>query len=161
MFKMFKIDINESKYERKQMSNMKPILTPYLNFNGNTAEAMKFYQSILGGELIMQTFAEAGMAKTPEEGNRIVHADLKNETLSFMASDGHPSQQVRFGDNIHMSISGTDQNKLTEFFNKLAQDGKADMPLAKQFWGDTFGMLTDKFGVHWMINITSQSAPAR
>ena len=128
------------------MSNMKPILTPYLNFNGNTAEAMKFYQSILGGELIMQTFAEAGMAKTPEEGNRIVHADLKNETLSFMASDGPPSQQVRFGDNIHMSISGTDQNKLTEFFNKLAQGGKADMPLAKQFWGDTFGMLLPEAG---------------
>jgi PhnB protein len=139
------------------MSNIKPTLTPYLNFNGNTAEAMKFYQSILGGELTIQTFAEAGMAKTPEERNMIVHADLKNDMLSLMASDGHPNQPVIFGDNIHMSISGADENNLTEFFNKLAQGGKVDMPLAKQFWGDTFGMLTDKFGVHWMINIAAQA----
>src|SRR6266705_2218152 len=103
------------------MANAKPTLIPYLNFNGNTAEAMKFYQSILGGELTMQTFGEAGMASTPEEKNMIVHADLKNDTLSLMASDGHPNQPVKFGDNIHMSISGADENKLTEFFNKLAQ----------------------------------------
>jgi PhnB protein len=136
---------------------MNPTLTPYLNFNGNTAEAMRFYQSILGGELTMQTFGEAHMANTPEEKDRIIHAALKNDALSFMASDGHPSQQVKFGDNIHMSITGPDNDKLTEIFNKLAQGGKVDMPLAKQFWGDTFGMLTDKFGVHWMVNIASQA----
>ena len=138
------------------MVNLKPTLMPYLNFNGNTAEAMKFYQSILGGELTMQTFGEAKMAKTPKERDKIIHADLKNDMLSFMASDGPPNQQVKFGDNIHMSISGPDKNKLTEFFNRLAKGGKVDMPLAKQFWGDTFGMLTDKFGVHWMINVASQ-----
>jgi PhnB protein len=139
------------------MADMKPTLTPYLNFDGNTAEAMKFYQSILGGELTMQTFGEANMAKTPGERDRILHADLKNDMLSLMASDGQPDHPVKFGNNIHMSISGADENKLTEFFNKLAQGGKVDMPLAKQFWGDTFGMLTDKFGVHWMVNITSQA----
>jgi len=136
---------------------MKSTLIPYLNFNGNTAEAMKFYQSILGGELTLQTFGEAGMAKAPEEKGRVIHASLKNEALSFMASDGHPNQRVNFGDNIHLSIIGSDEDKLTNFFNKLAQGGKVDMPLAKQFWGDTFGMLTDKFGVHWMVNIAPQT----
>src|SRR5438552_5038349 len=138
------------------MSTVKPTLTPYLNFNGNTAEAMRFYQSILGGELTMQTFGEANVASTPEEKNMIIHAALKNDALSIVASDGQPSQQVKFGDNIHLSISGQDSNELTEIFNKLAQGGKVDMPLAKQFWGDTFGMLTDKFGVHWMVNIVAQ-----
>ena len=137
---------------------MKPTLTPYLNFNGNAAEAMKFYQSVLGGELKIQTFGESGMPDIPEEEkNRTIHADLKNDTLSFMASDGHASQEVKFGDNIHMSIAGSDEAKLTEFFNKLAEGGKVDMPLAKQFWGDTFGMLTDKFGVHWMVNISADA----
>jgi PhnB protein len=137
------------------MATSKPTLTPYLNFNGTTGEAMKFYQSILGGELKMQTFGEAKMAKSPKEKDLIVHADLKNDSLSLMASDGQPNQKVVFGDNIHMSIAGQDKGKLTEIFTKLGRGGKVDMPLAKQFWGDTFGMVTDKFGVHWMINIAA------
>ena len=136
---------------------MQPALTPYLNFNGNAAEAMRFYQSVLGGELTMQTFEEAKMAGTPDEKNLIVHAALNNGALTFMASDTHPKQQTKFGDNIHMSIAGSDNGRLTEIFNGLARGGRVDMPLAKQFWGDTFGMLTDKFGVHWMVNIAPQA----
>lgn len=132
---------------------MKPKLTPYLTFDGKTAEAMKFYQSVLGGKLTMQTFGESGMPTTPEEKDRIIHADLKNDTLSFMASDGSPDHPVHMGDNISKSIAGSDEATLTKYFNSLAEGGIIDMPLAKQFWGDTFGMLTDKFGVHWMVNI--------
>jgi PhnB protein len=141
----------------KKMATAKPTLTPYLNFNGKTSEAMKFYQSILGGELKMQTFGEAKMAKSPKEKDLILHADLKNDSLSLMASDGQPNQKVVFGDNIHMSIAGEDKNKLTEIFTKLGRGGKVDMPLEKQFWGDTFGMVTDKFGVHWMVNIAAKA----
>jgi len=134
---------------------MDPQLTPYLTFNGKAAEAMKFYHSVLGGELALQTFAEAKMARNPAEGGLIVHAVLKNEGLTFMASDAMPDRQAKFGDNVHMSISGQDSPKLTKIFDLLAKGGRVDMPLAKQFWGDTYGQLTDKFGVHWMINITS------
>ncbi len=139
------------------MSSVRTTLNPYLTFNGNAAEAMKFYHSILGGELTMQTFGEANMARTPEEKDRIVHAALKNDTLTLMASDGMISQPAKFGDNVSMSIQGQDGEKLTEIFNKLAEGGKVNMPLAKQFWGDTYGMLTDKFGIHWMVNIASQT----
>ena len=135
---------------------MDPQLTPYLTFNGEAAEAMKFYHSILNGELTMQTFAEAKMARTPSENDHIVHAVLKNEGLTLMASDAMPSRQAKFGDNVHMSISGQDGEMLTKIFNGLAEGGKVDMPLAKQFWGDTYGQLTDKFGVHWMVNIATQ-----
>ncbi len=134
---------------------MKAILFPYLNFNGNCAEAMKFYQSALGGELTTQTFGESGMPTTPEDKDKIVHATLKNDTLSFMASDGNVEHPVTMGNNINMSIAGTDEKKLTEYFNKLAEGGKINMPLAKQFWGDIFGELTDQFGVNWMVNIGS------
>jgi PhnB protein len=135
---------------------MQPTLTPYLTFNGNAAEAMRFYHSILGGDLTMQTFEEAKMAQTPEDKNKMIHASLKNEALSLMASDGNSSMQVKFGDNVSMSLSGSDSDKLTAVFNKLSEGGKVTMPLAKQFWGDTFGMLTDKFGIHWMVNVTTQ-----
>lgn len=134
---------------------MDPLLTPYLNFNGQAGPAMKFYHSILGGELTMQTFAESKMAQKPEENDLIIHATLKNEGLTFMASDSMPGRPARFGDNVHMSISGEDQDRLTKVFNGLSEGGKVDMPLAKQFWGDTYGQLTDKFGVHWMVNITA------
>jgi PhnB protein len=138
------------------MATAKPTLTPYLNFNGKTAEAMRFYQSVLGGDLTMQTFGEAKMAKSPKDKDLILHAALKNDALSIMASDGQPGIKVVFGDNIHMSLAGQDNAKLSEMFAKLGRGGKVDMPLAKQFWGDTFGMVTDKFGVHWMVNIVAK-----
>src|ERR1700686_345270 len=118
---------------------METTLMPYLNFNGNTSEAMRFYQSILGGELSTQTFGEANMAQKPEEKDKILHAALKSDSLSLMASDTQTGQPATFGDNIHLSISGQDNSRLTGIFNGLAQGGKVDMPLAKQFWGDTFG----------------------
>ena len=135
---------------------MDTTLNPYLNFNGNAAEAMKFYHSILGGELRMQTFGEAKMAKTPAEKNLLVHATLKSGAITIMASDTHPSVKVSFGDNAHLSVSGGDEKRLAGIFNGLTKGGKVDMPLAKQFWGDTFGAVTDKFGVHWMVDIAAQ-----
>ena len=134
---------------------MATTLSPYLNFNGKTAEAMKFYHSILGGDLNMQTFAEAQMAQTPAEKDLIMHAVLKSENFSIMASDTQSSRPATFGDNVHMSISGDDSSRLNGIFDSLSKGGRVDMPLAKQFWGDTFGMLTDRFGVHWMINISA------
>jgi len=133
-----------------------PTLNPYLNFRGNAKEAMKFYQFALGGELTVQTFGDAKMAQTTAEKDLILHATLKSGPMIIMASDTHPSMKLKVGNNVHMSISGHDSASLTKAFNELAKGGKVDMPLAKQFWGDTFGQLTDRFGVHWMINITSQ-----
>lgn len=136
----------------------KTILTPYLNFMGKTKEAMEFYHSVLGGELKMQTFAETGMPTTDEDKDKIIHADLQNGTLSFMASDGNAEHPVTMGDNIHMSLAGTNEESLTKYFNALSEGGKIDMPLAKQFWGDIYGQITDKFGVHWMVNIHNPEA---
>lgn len=134
---------------------MKPTLTPYLIFPGQTKEAMEFYKSILGGELTMSTYGESGMPTTEENRDKIIHAELKNDSLSFMASDDNEKSPVKMGNNVHMSLVGSEAEKLKEWFKKLSVGGKVDMPLAKQFWGDTFGMLTDKFGVHWMVNISS------
>ena len=135
---------------------MKPTLTPYLIFHGTAKAAMTFYQSILGGQLTMSTYAESGVPSAEEDKNKIIHADLKNDTLSFMASDDNAKKAVVMGSNVHISIAGTDEKTITEYFNKLSEGGTVDTPLAKQMWGDIFGMLTDKFGVHWMVNIGSE-----
>lgn len=135
---------------------MKSALNPYLNFNGQTAEAMKFYQSVLGGNLSIQTFGEANLPNISEdEKNLIIHARLENDGIMVMASDGGKDHPVQMGNNIHLSLMGDDEATLTKWFNGLAEGGTVDMPLAKQFWGDTYGQLTDKFGVHWMVNISS------
>lgn len=133
---------------------MKVMLSPYLNFMGQTKEAMQFYHSVLGGELNMQTYGESGQSEKPEEKDFVMHAELKTDTFSFFAADGNEQHQVHMGDNVNMSLMGDDEELLTKYFNDLSEGGHVDMPLAKQFWGDTFGMLTDKFGVHWMVNIS-------
>lgn len=134
---------------------MKTVLVPYLNFNGSTAEAMKFYKSVLGGTLKMTTFGEAGAAMKPKDKDLTMHAELISDDIVFYASDGPPGQKIKFGDNISMSIVGADDAKITGYFKKLAKGGKITMKLAKQSWGDKFGMLVDKFGVQWMVNISA------
>jgi PhnB protein len=116
---------------------MNATLKPYLNFNGNAADAMRFYQSVLGGELQVQTFADAGVAQNDNEKNRTLHAALTSDGISLFASDGRPDQKVIFGDNVHLSLQGSDAAALTGYFNGLSAGGKVDMPLARQFWGDT------------------------
>ncbi len=129
-------------------------LNPYLTFNGNAAEAMRFYQSVLGGELTIQTFGEAKMAEKPEDENRTIHAVLKSNGITLMASDSRPGTEVTFGDEMHLSVVGSEEDGLDQIFAKLAEGGTIDMQLEKQFWGDMFGMCTDRFGMHWMVNST-------
>lgn len=132
---------------------MKIALNPYLNFMGQTKEAMEFYKSALGGELTIQTYKDAGFPHDPKDDNLVIHALLKSGDIVIMASDGNEEHPVKMGENIYMSLVGTDEKALKEIFDKLSQGGKVDMPLQKQFWGDTYGQLTDKFGIRWTVNI--------
>jgi len=133
-------------------------LVPYLNFDGNCKDAMMFYQSVLGGNLSIQTFEEAFPETPQEHKNRVMHASLEAESIRIMASDTSPEYGPPFvqGNNVHLSIIGNDESTLREWFGKLAEGGTVTMPMEKQFWGDVFGMLIDKFGVNWMINVASQ-----
>src|ERR1700688_158896 len=134
---------------------MSATLNPYLTFSGNCKEAMEFYHSVLGGELKMTTFSEGGMpGVAEEEKSLIMHAVLENGTLTFMASDGSKEHPVQVGDNISMSISGDDDEAITKYFEGLSEGGKVTMPLEKAPWGDKFGMFTDIYGIHWMVNIS-------
>jgi len=131
------------------------MLNPYLNFNGNTREALEFYHQVFGGELKLQTFSEVpGMEVPKGYEDKIMHGRLDSDTVTIMATEGQPGKEVKFGDNVSLSLMGSDNPKLTEIFNALAEGGEVTMPLSKQFWGDTFGALKDKFGIYWMVNIS-------
>lgn len=135
---------------------MQVTLNPYLSFRDNTREAVEFYHSIFGGKLNVQTFGEAHAAQDPSEANLVMHADLEGDNgVHFMASDTPPRMEYKPGTNISMSLSGTDEAALRGYFEKLADGGTITMPLEKAIWGDTFGMLTDKFGINWLVNVTA------
>jgi PhnB protein len=107
---------------------MNATLSPYLNFNGDAAEAMRFYQSVLGGDLNIQTFGDAGMAQSDNDKNLTLHAALTGDGITLFASDGRPDQKVVFGDNVHLSLQGGDTPRFTGYFDGLSAGGHVDMP---------------------------------
>jgi PhnB protein len=128
-------------------------INAYLNFKGNCKEAMTFYQQCLGGELVMQKISESPMAaQMPSEmGPKILHSSLKKEGLVLMASDMMGNKIIN-GNSINLCINCSSYKEINDFFNGLANGGKVMEPLHQSFWGATFGVLTDKFGITWMFN---------
>jgi len=136
-------------------------LNPYLNFPGNTEEAFNFYKSVFGGDFIggINRFKDTPEADKISAGDRdkIMHVALPvGDGNMLMATDATESMgfRVTFGNNVHLSLEAESKEEADKLFNTLSNGGKVTMPLADAFWGAYFGMLTDKFGVHWMINYT-------
>lgn len=128
-------------------------LVPYLHFNGEAEEVLNFYKDVFNGEIIvLNRYADSPMQVNEDWKNKIIHARLKFDNNIIMISDSHNGQLAYKQGNIQLSVEVEDEKKIEEVFNKLAAGGKVTMPLAKQFWGATFGMLQDKFGVNWMFN---------
>ena len=135
-----------------------PVINPYLNFQGNTEEAFKFYQSIFGGEFIggISRFNNAPEAdQLPEdEKNKVMHIALPfGDNNMIMATDALESmgQKINPGNNIYLCISADSREQADEFFEGLSPGAEIEMEMQDAFWGDYFGMLTDKFGIKWMI----------
>lgn len=129
-------------------------LNPYLSFKDNARQAMEFYHGIFGGKLDVSTFGEFQATDDPSENDKVMHAMLTTEKgLVFMASDTPNGMEFTPGTNFSMSLSGADEAELRGFFEALAEDGTITLPLDKAPWGDTFGMVKDKFGINWMIDI--------
>ena len=133
-------------------------LNPYLGFRDNAREAMEYYHTIFGGELRVATFKEFGASQDPSEDDLVMHAQLEGENgITFMASDTPARMQYQPGTNFSMSLSGdaTDETQLRTWFDRLKQGGNVTMPLEKAIWGDTFGMLVDRYGINWLVNIAA------
>jgi PhnB protein len=130
---------------------MKEVVT-YLNFDGNCREAMTFYAKCLGGEVTLSTFAEMPGNHSPEAKDRIMHSKVIKGGTVLMASDTMPGSPFHPGGNFSIAITCESAHEIDTLFAALSEGGKVSMPLADQFRGARFGMLTDKFGIHWMLN---------
>ena len=141
-------------------------LNPYLNFDGNAEEAFKFYQTVFGGELFLQRMNQApGTESLPEdEKNRVMHVSIPIGDGQFlMASDCVPSMGhvLNVGNNNYISITPDSRKDADRLFNGLSAGGMATMPMNKAFWGDYFGMFTDKFGINWMVSFNEAQQKAQ
>jgi PhnB protein len=131
-------------------------LNPYLTFQGNAREAMEYYRDILDGELVLSTYAEGGMGDNPADADKVMHAQLETGSgFTLMGGDapsGVPGQPMS---GVQISLSGDTETdaELSGYYDKLAQRGTVVEPLVTAPWGDKFGMVTDPYGVLWMVNI--------
>lgn len=129
-------------------------LNPYLLFNGNCTEALKFYEETLGGKTeAKMTFAGSPAAEhaPPEWGDKVLHGAIKIGDTTVFVSDAPPgSYEEPRG--LSISIALNDKAKGEQIFNALAEGGKTTMPFQQTFWASGFGMCVDRFGIPWMVN---------
>jgi PhnB protein len=132
-----------------------PQLDVYLTFNGNCADAMRFYERTLNGKLeMLMTHAESPMAAQapPGSADRIMHARLVIDGRVLMASDSMVGQPYEGMKGFSLSLIYPTAADARRVFDALAKGGQVHMPLQKMFWAEAFGMLVDRFGTPWMIN---------
>ena len=129
-------------------------LNAYLQFNGQCREALTFYKECLGGELYLQKVAESPMAAqmSSEVGANILHGYLtRNGTIIIMGSD-MMGARLKPGNSVSLCLSCSSTEEINSFFDKLSVGGVVKMPLHQSSWGSTYGELTDRFGMTWMLN---------
>lgn len=139
----------------------------YLTFDGNCEEAFLFYQSVFGGEFpYIGKFNEMPPSEdcapmSEEDGNRIMHVTLPiSAETCLMGSDtgGEWAASFKQGNNYAVSINANSKDEADKLFNGLSAGGQITMPMNQTFWGAYFGMFTDKFGIHWMVNFDEPQA---
>src|ERR1051325_9254972 len=135
---------------------------PYIFFNGRCEEAVDFYKKALGAEVIMlMRFKDSpephqpGMIP-PGSENKVMHVSLRIGDTAVMASDGRCTGETSF-QGFALSLNPANESEAKRVFNALADGGQVQMPLGKTFWAQLFGMVSDKFGVMWMVSVEGQS----
>jgi PhnB protein len=125
---------------------------PYIAFRGNCREAIDFYKQALGAEeLFSQTYGESPMADMGS-ADAIMHATIKVGENHIMMCDDFHTENFTTGGNISLAVGLNDVDQAKSIFANLSDGGNVSMPLDKTFWAEAFGMLTDKFGINWMVN---------
>lgn len=139
-----------------------PKMNPYLNFKDSCEEAFEFYRSVFGGEFMMvmrMGDTDMGMPVPDEAKNLIMHVSLPigdNILMGSDAPDGLCPTPLTAGNNFSVSISAESREDADRIYNGLSADGTSAMPMQEMFWGSYWGMLTDKFGINWMVEHSEQ-----
>lgn len=133
-------------------------LNPYLSFADNARQAMEFYKTVFGGDLSIMSFTDGGMAQDPADANKVMHSQLVVSDGYWLMGSDTPKSMGEPRPNGTISLSGDEDAVLRGYWEKLSQGANIIEPLKTAPWGDSFGMLVDKFGTSWMVNI---AAPGR
>lgn len=139
--------------------NSSPLVQPYLFFGGRCEEAVEFYRQALGAEVqMMMRYNESPEPAPPGRlppgfEKKIMHASFRIGATLVMASDGCEAKSSFEG--FSLSLSVPDEAAAQRAFTGLSEGGKVEMPLAKTFWSPCFGMVTDRFGLGWMISLAA------
>ena len=137
----------------------KTLVQPYLFFGGRCEEAIDFYRTAIGAEIEMLMHYDEAPEQPPEGmlapgfEKKVMHASFKVGETTVMASDGcGGADEAKFG-RFSLSLAVPTEADADRVFAALAEGGSVVMPLGKTFWSPRFGMLTDRFGLGWMINV--------
>ena len=127
-------------------------INPYIVFNGNCRQAIEFYKTALGADVLFtQTVGESPMSNMGPAAN-IMHCTIKVGDSTIMMCDNPKPETAAGGGNISLAIGLNDPERARQLFDNLSEGGSVIMPLDKTYWAEAFGMVADKFGVKWMIN---------
>ncbi len=132
-------------------------LNPYLFFPGNAEQAINFYQQVFGGQVDITRLGDVDPNAAEAQRDAVINAQLTGGDLTLRASDRQDTStepQTR----VELSLIGTDEARLRTLFDMLAADGTVRAKLERQFWGDIFGAVTDKYGIGWQVNIGTAGA---
>ncbi len=125
---------------------------PYFYFNGAAEEAIQFYSKVFDAELtgMMRFKEQPGVEVPPEIAEKIMHAEIIIGGHSIYISDS--DSPLMIGENVQVNINCDSEDEINRFFEGLSEGANISMPLGEQFWGATFGALTDKYGISWSLN---------
>ena len=133
-------------------------IQPYLFFEGRCEEALEFYRSVLGAEIILlMRYKESPEPPppgclAPGSEEKVMHASVRIGETTIMASDGMCQGKPNF-QGFSLSLAVASEAEVDRIFNALAKGGEVRMPVAKTFWSPRFGMVADRFGVGWMVTV--------
>lgn len=132
-------------------------IQPYLFFEGRCDEALEFYKSALGAQVVMLMRYKESPEGTCQPGleEKVMHSTFTINGGTVMASDGMANGQPKF-EGFSLSLSARDEAEAEKWFNALADGGNVVQPLIKTFFSPSFGMVSDRFGMHWMIMVPQE-----
>ena len=143
--------------------NSTTLIQPYLFFGGRCEEALAFYRTAIGAEIDMLMRYKDSPEPTPPGmlspgfEDKVMHTSFRVGATTVMASDGCSQDDGSF-DGFVLSIAVSNEADANRFFTALSQGGSVRMPLTKTFWSPCFGMLTDKFGLGWMVSVPGEAS---
>lgn len=128
-------------------------IIPSLVFSGKCEEALKFYIKCFGGEITyIERYKDAPVKYNPVYSQNILHAKFEFDGNILFASDSFESRPVNAGENVTLTIEFDSENQLKEVYEQISGGAKVKTPLQKTFWGVSFAILTDKYGITWTLN---------